>query len=104
MFDQIRNLFSGSRDAELESLVKNGAQVVDVRSRAEFAAGHMKGSINIPLQELDRNLSRIKRDQAVIVCCASGARSASAKGILESHGYRAYNGGTWRGLENKAKK
>lgn len=100
MFDQLRKIFGGGGD-DLAALVKTGAQVVDVRSREEFALGHLKGSVNIPLPELNRSLSRIKKDKPVIVCCASGMRSSSAKSMLESHGFRVYNGGGWRKLERK---
>jgi phage shock protein E len=103
MFNQIRKIFGGAHDDEIASLVKNGAQVIDVRSPEEFASGHLKGSVNIPLQVLSKNLNRIKKDKAVVVCCASGMRSGSAKSILQSHGYTVHNGGGWRSLESKIK-
>lgn len=99
MFDQLKKWFGGSED--LAALIKDGAQVVDVRSRDEFASGHLRGSMNIPLRELNRNLGRLKKDKAVIVCCASGMRSSSAKSVLESHGYTVHNAGGWRSLERK---
>ena len=62
----------------------------------------MKGSVNVPLSELNRSLSRVRRDKPVITCCASGMRSASAKAILEGHGYRqVFNGGGWSGLQRR---
>ncbi|SKC83618.1 rhodanese-like domain-containing protein [Ohtaekwangia koreensis] len=103
MFDQLKKIFGEGSDQDLASLVKDGAQVVDVRSREEFASGHLTGSINIPLPELNRNLNKLRKDKTVIVCCASGMRSASAKGILQSHGFTAHNGGGWRSLEGKVK-
>ncbi|HEY0742050.1 MAG TPA: rhodanese-like domain-containing protein [Chryseosolibacter sp.] len=99
MFDQLKKIFGGGDD--LAALVKSGAQVIDVRSREEFASGNLKGSVNIPLPDLNRSLSRIKKDRAVIVCCASGMRSSAAKSMLESHGFKVYNGGGWRSLERK---
>jgi phage shock protein E len=102
MFDQLKKMFGGG-NADLGSLVKEGAQVVDVRSREEFTSGHLKGSINIPLPELNRSLNKIKRDKPVIVCCASGMRSASAKDVLESHGFTVHNGGGWKSLERNVK-
>ena len=83
-------------------LMKKGAQIIDVRTPGEFNAGHIKGSINIPLQNVQNNLSKIKRDKPVITCCASGMRSASAKNILKANGYeQVFNGGSWIGLKNK---
>ena len=84
------------------ALLKNGAQIIDVRTKNEFIGGHIKGSVNIPLDSLQQQLSKIKRDKPVITCCASGMRSASAKQILQSHGFLSvFNGGGWVGLQNK---
>jgi rhodanese-related sulfurtransferase len=103
MFDKLKKIFGGGDAADFSLLVKEGAQVIDVRSREEFSSGHLKGSINIPLSELNSNLSKIKRDKAVIVCCASGMRSASAQEVLKSKGYNVHNGGGWRSLEIKVR-
>jgi rhodanese-related sulfurtransferase len=83
--------------------MKNGAQVVDVRSRDEYASGHMKGSLNIPLHELNKSLGKISKNKPVIVCCASGMRSASAKNVLKANGFDVHNGGGWQSLQNKRK-
>ena len=79
MFSFLNNLFSSQPKADLGELIKNGAIIVDVRSKGEFEGGHLKGSINIPLNRLGENLSKLKKDKPIITCCASGARSASAK-------------------------
>ena len=98
----LSNLFGGSK-IDLKDLVKQGAVVVDVRTPGEFQGGHIKGSINIPLQSLDGSLSKIKKDKPVITCCASGMRSGSAKSILKSKGYDVHNGGGWISLQSKLK-
>ena len=84
-------------------LVKNGAIIIDVRSSGEFAGGHIKGSINVPVDSLVKNLDKFKdKNKTIITCCASGMRSASAKSILTSRGYlHVYNGGGWSGLQRK---
>ncbi|MBN8698762.1 MAG: rhodanese-like domain-containing protein [Chitinophagales bacterium] len=84
-------------------LLQRGAVIVDVRSRGEYAGGHIKGSLNIPLDQLQGNLSKLKdKNKPVITCCASGMRSASARAILKSNGYsEVYNGGGWASLQNK---
>ncbi len=102
MLKQLRDLFGGSKE-DFSALIKEGAQIIDVRSREEFNGGHLKGSVNIPLQELSRQINKIKKDEAVIVCCASGVRSSSAKHLLKSKGYSVYNGGGWSSLERKLK-
>lgn len=92
----------GGPVADFAALVKNGAQIIDVRTNAEYRNGHIKGSVNIPLQILDSSLDKIKKDRPVITCCASGMRSASAKSILKTKGYtEVYNGGGWDSLKNK---
>ena len=101
MLGFIKKLFGGT-SVDYAALVKEGAQIIDVRSTGEFASGHIKGSINIPLQVLGNNLSKIKKDKPVITCCASGMRSASAKNMLLSKGYTSvYNGGGWTSLNRK---
>lgn len=102
MFQSIKNLLGLGPATDYKALAKNGAQIIDVRTPAEFKEGHLKGSVNIPLQTLSNNLSKIKKDKPVITCCASGMRSASAKSILKSAGYtEVYNGGGWSVLQSK---
>lgn len=102
MLQFLKKLFSSAPQVNYAELVQNGGQIIDVRSRAEYAGGHIKGSVNIPLNELQSNLKKIKKDKAVITCCASGMRSSSAKGLLKSNGYtEVHNGGGWSSLQNK---
>lgn len=83
-------------------LVKQGAVIVDVRSKSEYAGGHIKSSLNIPVDQLEKNLSKLSKDETIITCCASGMRSASAKSILQNNGYKnVHNGGGWMSLNNK---
>ena len=85
-----------------KELVQNGAAIIDVRSKGEYQAGHIKNSINIPLDSLQNQLSKIRKDKPVITCCASGMRSASAKSMLKAAGYpEVSNGGGWMSLRNK---
>jgi phage shock protein E len=102
MLGILKKLFSGSPATDWKALVKEGAVIVDVRSRAEYAAGHIRNSINIPLQELDRHLGKLKKDKTIITCCASGRRSGMAKSALQTKGYaRVENGGGWMQLDRK---
>ncbi len=99
MLSFLKKLFSSQPKADLGELIKKGAVIVDVRSKGEFQTGHLKGSINIPLQNLRDNFSKIRKDKPIITCCASGARSASAKSILKSNGFTdVHNGGAWTNL------
>ena len=102
MLTAIKNLLGFGPKVDLGELVANGAVIVDVRTKGEYQTGHIKGSINIPLQTLSQNLSKLKKDKVIITCCASGMRSASARGMLKSNGFeQVYNGGGWMSLENK---
>jgi phage shock protein E len=80
-------------------LLQVGAQIVDVRSAGEFAAGHDSRSRNIPLDDLARGANDLDRSKCVIVCCASGTRSAIAGRHLRRQGFaRVLNAGSWRNL------
>jgi phage shock protein E len=90
----------GSSGPDLAQLVREGAKIIDVRSKAEFAAGHAKGTINIPLDQLAGKLANFKKDEAIIVCCRSGMRSASARSLLMDKGFKqVYNAGPWTNLK-----
>lgn len=83
----------------LPALLAVGAQVVDVRSEAEFASGHAPGSINLPLERLFAGPVAIDATRPVVVCCASGMRSAQARRWLLQHGFaQVFNAGSWRNL------
>jgi rhodanese-related sulfurtransferase len=60
--------------------------VLDVRTPREWAAKHIAGSVNIPLNHLTERLSEIPQERAVVLHCASGYRSAIAASLLERHG------------------
>ena len=79
--------------ARARELVKGGASLIDVRSPAEFAAGHISGARNIPVGEIARRSTEAgSTDRPVVVYCASGTRSAMARRTLRAAGYRqVYN-------------
>lgn len=92
----------GMKSVDYKQLVQDGAVIVDVRTPAEYQGGHIKGSINVPLQSLQGSLGKIPKNKTVITCCASGMRSASAKSVLKSAGYpEVHNGGGWMSLKGK---
>jgi len=76
--------------AEARQLVQAGARLVDVRTPAEFAAGHIAGAINIPVQQLDARMSELQpKDSAVVLYCRSGHRSGNASRMLKNAGFTA---------------
>jgi rhodanese-related sulfurtransferase len=60
-------------------------KVIDIRSEAEHAGGHIAGSLNIPLPQLEKRLSELP-DGPVVVHCAGGYRSAIAASVLSRAG------------------
>ena len=102
MIDKIKRLFGIGPATDYDALMEEGGVIVDVRTTHEFRQGHIKGSVNIPLNNLKTDSKKLKKDQPVILCCASGIRSGQAKGMLKSTGFgKVYNGGGWMNLERK---
>ncbi len=67
--------------------VAAGATLLDVRTREEFASGHVPGARNIPVQELGARVGELPKGGDVVVYCRSGARSATAAELLRKHGH-----------------
>ena len=100
MIDFIKKLF-GKNKVDYKALVENGAQIIDVRTPAEYSSGSIRNSKNIPLQQLVSEMKKLDLKKPIITCCASGMRSASAKAILKQNGFEVYNGGGWTALQKK---
>lgn len=101
MINFIKKIFSSLANTQLQEMINNKALLVDVRSKEEFAGGHVKGSINIPLDNVAKEINRFKNSNGVVVFCRSGMRSSRAKSILEQNGItNVVNGGTWQSANN----
>ena len=86
---------------KLSLLMARGAQVVDVRSPAEFRGGHVPGSKNIPLDQIQTRSKELDRQKPVVLCCASGSRSAMAVSLLKRQGFTdVHNAGPWTTLSS----
>lgn len=96
MFGLLKNMFSENNNEELNKIISN-AYLVDVRTPAEFAEGNVPGSVNIPLDQVQNQLTKFKNHENIVVFCRSGNRSGQAKAILEQNGFtNVTNGGTWQ--------
>jgi NADPH-dependent 2,4-dienoyl-CoA reductase/sulfur reductase-like enzyme/rhodanese-related sulfurtransferase len=73
--------------SEVRGLVEQGAYIVDVRETDEFAAGHLKTAVNIPLSELRERMDEIPKDRPVYLHCRSSQRSYNAIMSLQQHGF-----------------
>ena len=103
------NIFTGKTESvqygDLADKMAAGAMLVDVRSESENAAGHIPGSVLIPVDTLRENLDQLEGKE-VIVHCAVGQRGHTAVQLLKGHGINAKNldGGytTWsQGMDAK---
>jgi len=74
--------------ASVKEMIKAGAKIVDVRSAGEFADESYPGAINIPLNIIPAKVADLgPKDGAIVLYCASGARSASAARFLKEAGF-----------------
>jgi phage shock protein E len=94
MFSFLKKLFGAQNAVDYQQLVAEGAFLVDVRTPAEVAAFSLANAKNIPLSEVSKSIKAFEGKSAVIVFCASGARSARAAAILKQNGIQnVHNGG-----------
>jgi glyoxylase-like metal-dependent hydrolase (beta-lactamase superfamily II)/rhodanese-related sulfurtransferase len=91
-----------------QTKISDDVQFVDVRQPGEFGGGHARGTINLPLNSLDREIDKLDPSRPTYVICQTGYRSSLAASLLENAGFdKVYNvaGGTsaWieKGLETQ---
>jgi len=90
---------------QLALLIAQGSPpvVLDVRSREEYAKGHIPGALNIPHDELAGRLSEIPGDpsEEIVVHCQGGGRAGMAEEVLREHGYTDVRDlvGHWQGWQ-----
>ncbi|WP_042224020.1 sulfurtransferase TusA family protein [Oceanobacillus manasiensis] len=93
---------------ELRRKIEEGEDiaVLDVREPAEFAFGHIPGSVNIPLGDLEKRYSELNKDSEVLVICRTGSRSDLAAQKLTEKGFQDVSNvvpgmAEWQGPTNK---
>ncbi len=87
VFYRIKNTVVADSNSVKEKL-QNGAKVFDVRTVEEFQSGHYPGAVNIPIDQISKRIEEFgDKSRPIIVYCASGGRSSSARGVLLSFGY-----------------
>ncbi|RYF72979.1 MAG: rhodanese-like domain-containing protein [Cytophagaceae bacterium] len=101
MMNLFKAVFGGGSNDKLDEVLAQGAVIIDVRSPGEFAGGHAKGAVNIPLDQLEAKIAKIKGyKKPLVLCCASGMRSARAKSFLDAQGVAdLHDAGSWRNLK-----
>jgi rhodanese-related sulfurtransferase len=86
---------------QLQELLQGSSQIqlIDVRSPAEFASGHVPGAVNIPMEQVESRLSDVAREGEVVLICEAGKRaSITAEWLCERRDVTVLEGGTkaWR--------
>jgi rhodanese-related sulfurtransferase len=74
-----------------EAARAEGHVFLDVREAYEWEAGHLEGSLHIPIGEVQRRFDELHRDRPVVVVCQVGQRSALVADFLSAQGYEAHN-------------
>ena len=92
-----------STERAIQLINREKAVVIDVSEPAEFAAGHVNGSKNLPVSELEKRLPETVKNNAlpIILTCASGARASRMAAVAKKLGYDqthvlAGGMGSWR--------
>jgi len=76
---------------EVDEIIANGGTLIDVRTPIEFKKGAIKGSINIPLDDLRERLNEMSKAETIYVTCQVGLRGYLATRILKENGYKVKN-------------
>ena len=78
-----------SAQQAVQMINREKAQVIDVCSAEEFAAGHLIGARHVPLDQLEQQLAGVAKNksQPLILVCASGLRSKRAVAVAKKLGY-----------------
>lgn len=90
----IKTMTSGSKSLTplmaTQMINKEGAQVVDLRSVADFNKGHIHGAVNIPFTKLKDSTKDLEKHKQgpIIMVCATGMQSGSAAILLRKHGFQ----------------
>lgn len=93
----LKRSFDNNKDItkdDVDSYIKQGATIIDVRSPQEYKEGHVDGSISIPDYQIKKSIEKqiSNKDELIVVYCSTGHRSQKAQQILENMGYtNVYN-------------
>ena len=83
-------------------MARNGLQILDVREAADYARGHVSGALNLPITQLELNLTKLDSGRPFVLMCAEGQRSSTAASLLARKGFHklySVTGGTSAWIE-----
>ncbi|HEY0949467.1 rhodanese-like domain-containing protein [Nocardioides sp.] len=87
--------------SRVQEAVAGGAELIDVRTPEEFAAGHLRGAVNIDLSapDFDERIGALDKTGSYVVYCASGNRAGTAIDMMSRQGFDdLVNGGGFEDL------
>ena len=85
---QIQNIYPN----EIKEYIDNKSVIIiDLREKREYEQGHVRGSVNIQINDLEKYVYQYPRDKIMVVYCKTGARSIIAARILKQYGYQVKN-------------
>lgn len=95
------DLLFAKRNNQIKEILNQGAIIIDVRSVQEFKMGKVQGSINIPLDQINHKMGKIKKyKKPIVLCCASGSRSMTAVSLLRNAGLSdVHDGRAWHKVD-----
>ncbi|MEA3370288.1 MAG: rhodanese-like domain-containing protein [Campylobacterota bacterium] len=89
--------------AKARKAVENGGVIVDVRTVAEFKEKHIKGAINIPIEEIMKGRINLPKDKELVLYCRTGSRSATSAKVLREQGWIVHDVATQADWEREIK-
>jgi len=88
-----------NKKVDIEAIMdENEYIIIDVRTKNEYDEAHIVGSINVPYDEIDKDIN-IDKEIVIFVYCRSGARSSIAFNTLTNLGYTVYDLGAFDGID-----
>ena len=96
-----RMFATSTDDHSLERILARDPIILDVRTPEEYKMGHIEGSVNVPLAQLEKSTALVlDHKRPILTCCSHGVRSIQAAEILVKRGYQnTFNGGAWTNLQ-----
>lgn len=86
---------------DMKAMLDRGAQIVDVRTTAEFKSNAHPRALNIPLDQLEARMEELDRRKPILVCCETGSRSGFGVSLLKRAGFtEVANLGSWRRIHS----
>jgi rhodanese-related sulfurtransferase len=95
MINTLKNLFGLGPKVDYADLVKQGAIILDVRSPGEYKQGHIKGSLNTPLNDLSQHITKLKKRPLLLLVVHQGCEVHQQKHFKIKWFIQVHNGGGW---------